>query len=111
VLHTGHAYGGIIRRNQEAFDQHPEYLALVNGERGGSKFCISNEGLRELVVRDAVEQIRRNPQRDSVSLDPSDGGGWCECEACREMGNVSDRVVLLANEAAKAINQLGHGKK
>ncbi len=110
-LNTGHSYIGIIRRNQKEFDQHPEYLALRDGERGGWKFCISNPQLRALVVRDAIAQFKADPARDSVSLDPSDGGGWCECESCADMGSVSDRVVILANQAAKAVNALGLGDK
>ncbi|MFT5468146.1 MAG: hypothetical protein ACI8UO_003254 [Verrucomicrobiales bacterium] len=111
ILSTGHAYDGILKRHRAEFDRHPEFLALRAGERGGNKFCISNPGLRELVVRDAVAQIEKEPERDSISLDPSDGGGWCECEACATMGSVSDRVVILCNDAAKAINELGHGEK
>lgn len=111
VLSTGHAYDGVLSRHKAKFAQHPEYLALRSGERGGNKFCISNPQLRALVVQDAVRQIEEEPGRDSVSLDPSDGGGWCECQACREMGSVSDRVIILANAAAEAINELGHGEK
>ena len=51
-LSTGHAYGGIVRANRNAFDTHPEYFALVSGERrsgGNAKFCIGNPGLRKLV--------------------------------------------------------------
>ena len=111
VLNTGHAYDSIIDRNRKEFEQHPEYLALVDGKRSGNKFCISNSGLRTLVVRDAVAQIKADPERDSVSLDPSDGGDWCTCRDCQQMGSVSDRVILLANQAAEAINQLGMGDK
>lgn len=111
VLNTGHAYDGIIKRNKAEFQKHPEYLALRNGIRGGNKFCISNPGLRDLVVRDAIAQIEADPERDSVSLDPSDGGGWCECAPCKEMGTVSDRVILLANQTAEALNQLCKGEK
>jgi hypothetical protein len=38
ALSTGHSYGGILSRNKAAFAAHPEYLALVNGERKSSKF-------------------------------------------------------------------------
>ncbi len=110
-LNTGHAYDGIIDRNREKFEQNPDYLALIDGERGGNKFCISNQKLRALVVQDALAQFKADPQRDSVSLDPSDGGGWCTCQACKEMGSVSDRVILLANTVAEAINRLGLGDK
>jgi hypothetical protein len=116
TLRTGHAYGAIIRRHRAAFDAHPEFYALVDGRReflGGdaTKFCISNPGLRELVVADAVRTVQEDPEQESVSLDPSDGDNWCQCQACAEMGSVSDRVVILANEAAEAVNSLGLGEK
>ncbi len=110
-LNSSHAYGSIIRRNQEAFDKNPEFLALRNGERGGTKFCISNVGLRKLVIQDAIRQMKAEPALESLSMEPSDGGGWCECQPCAEMGSISDRVVLLANEVAGAINGLGLGDK
>jgi len=113
-LSTGHAYGGIVRRNQTTFDEHPEYFALVGGERpsgGNAKFCVSNAGLRQVVVEDAVREMKAHSEQDSISIDPSDGGGWCECEACRDMGSVSDRALTLANDIAAAINDLGLGEK
>lgn len=114
-LHSGHSYEAIIAANRAEFDQHPEYFALVGGRRrtagGDLKFCISNPGLRRLVVDHAVRTLRANPSLDSVSMDPSDGGNWCECEPCARMGSVSDRVLTLANEVAAAINDLGLGPK
>lgn len=112
-IHSGHAYDGILSRNKSEFDVHPEYLALVNSERGGArakKFCISNVGLRQLVVRDTLNQFAKEPARDCVSLDPSDGGGWCECEECRKLGSVSDRALTLANAAAVAVAEKLPGK-
>ncbi len=110
TLDTRHAYGGIISRNRQAFEDNPEYLALLGGKRSSpdrdsAKFCISNPDLRELVVQDAVNRV--GPDTDSISMDPSDGSSWCECEQCAEMGSISDRVVILANEVAEAINDLG----
>lgn len=115
VLNTGHSYGGIIREHRAEFVAHPEYLALVKGARtpvddGDAKFCIANAGLRQLVVAHCLQQFAANPALDSTSLDPSDGGGWCECDACAKMGSVSDRVVTLANEAARAVNARYPGK-
>lgn len=111
VLNTGHAYDGIIARNRKAFAEHPEYLGLLGGERKSTKFCASNPGLRKLVAADAVAQVDRNPALDSVSVDPSDGGGWCECEQCRTLGSVSDRAVTLANEAAAALEAKHPGRR
>ncbi len=119
-LDTGHSYGRIIRVKREQFAEHPEYYALVDGVRrlagrtdggGDIKFCISNPALRQLVVDYAVETMRAEPERDSISLDPSDGGNWCQCADCATMGSVSDRVVLLSGQVAEAINRLGLGPK
>jgi hypothetical protein len=109
-LHSGHAYEAIIAANQKEFDRHPEYYALNNGQRrtkgGDLKFCVSNPGLRKLVVEHARRSIKN---QDSVSMDPSDGANWCECEPCGKMGSVSDRVVTLANEVAEALGTKGVG--
>jgi len=105
-LATSHSYQAIIRRNPEVFQAHPEYLALVDGKRQGHKFCLSNAELRKFVVENyALPYFRENPDADSVSLEPSDGIGWCECDKCIAMGSISNRVVLLANEAAEAITK------
>jgi len=109
-LNTGHAYDGIRSRNQAQFDAHPEYIALVGGVRKSSKFCISNPGLRKLVIDDALRQLEENPASDSISMDPSDGGGWCECAACAQLGSISDQALLLANEVAAAVNVKYPGK-
>lgn len=108
---ASHAYQAIIRANQEDFDANPQYRALVDGERRGSKFCISNPGLRNLVVEHARRQFHEDPTRQSISMEPSDGGNWCECEPCAELGSISNRVVILANEVAEAINDLNYGPK
>jgi len=108
VLNTGHSYGRFISDNQKIFDAHPEFYALVDGKRdirSQAKFCISNPELREVITRQAVRTFEKDPERDSISLDPSDGGGWCECEACRKLGSESDRALTLANQVAAAINQ------
>lgn len=113
-LNSGHAYEGIIAANRAEFDKHPEYYSLVDGQRrsgGDAKFCISNAGLRQLVVDWAARSVQANPQLDSLSMDPSDGDNWCQCADCAAMGSISDRALTLANEVAKAINRLGLGEK
>ncbi len=102
-LETGHAYEEILARNQAEFQKHPEYLALVGGKRSGDKFCISNPGLRQLVVQDRLRWLKENPNARCVSVEPSDGGDWCECGPCKALGSPSDRAVLLANEVIKSL--------
>jgi hypothetical protein len=109
-LNSGHSYDGILHANRAAFAAHPEYLGLVGRERRSTKFCISNPGLRKLVVEYELRRFQQDPALDSVSLDPSDGGDWCECENCRQLGTVTDRALLLANEVAAAVNRQYPGK-
>lgn len=104
-LNTGHAYDGILHKNKAAFEAHPEYMGLVGGVRKSTKFCISNPGLRQLVAGMAVAAFKANPALQSFSVDPSDGGGWCECEACAALGPPTDRALTLANEVAEAVNR------
>ena len=106
-LFCGHHYQAIRSSERKAFEEHPEYLALVGGKRSSDKFCISNPDLRRLVVRYALRYFEKNPGASSISMEPSDGGGWCECDACQAMGSISDRAVALANEVARAVQPLG----
>ncbi len=100
-LQSGHAYAGIISANQSEFDRHPEYLCSAKS----SKLRISNPGLRKLVVDDALDYFDKNPDRDFISMEPSDGGGW-ECPGEEQVfSNISDRVVTLANAVAEALQQ------
>ena len=114
-LNSGHAYDNILAANRDEFAAHPEYFAELDGKRrtegGDIKFCISNPALRKLVVDHAVSTVKASPELDSLSMEPSDGGNWCTCDACRQLGSPSDRALILANAVAQAINELGLGEK
>jgi len=113
-LRTGHAWGQIQRRHAETFEEHPEYFALVDGkreDRSNAKFEIANESLRALIVDNRLAELERNPEVESVSIDPSDGGGWSESPEAAAMGSISDQMVTLGNEVAAAIvDRFGEGK-
>ena len=87
----------MFRKYADVLREHPEYVALVDGRRESNKFCVSNPGVHQLVLRYAREYFDANPGADCLSIEPSDGGGWCECEAWRRTGTPSDRALLLAN--------------
>ncbi len=104
-LNTGHTYEGILKQHAGVFAEHPEYLALVDGVRRGPKFCLSNDQLRQLIIEHKLKQVADDPSVQSVSMDPSDGGGWCQCDACQRLGSVSDQAVGIANDVAKALEE------
>jgi hypothetical protein len=109
-LNSGHSYDQIIGRHKQVFAEHPEYLALVAGTRRGPKFCLSNPGIRKLIIDHKLAQFAADPVLQSVSIDPSDGGGWCECAACQKLGSVSDQAVGIGNDVAAAV-QVAYGDK
>lgn len=69
---------------------HPEWFQLVNGKRGpakrGARFsmCISNEGLREEIVRQWHERSDASPGKSPafVNAVENDCPGQCECSVC-----------------------------
>lgn len=117
---AGHAGESFALRHKDVWPKHPEYLAENNGKRqtwpsrAAVKFCSSNPGLQALWVEDRLDTLRahlaRDPSAMSVSVEPSDGGGDCECAQCRKLGSVSDRVFTLANLTARAVAKEFPGK-
>ncbi|MEO6847191.1 MAG: DUF4838 domain-containing protein [Chthoniobacterales bacterium] len=101
-LDSGHAYEGIYKRNKAEFEKHPEYLSE------GGKFIVANEALRGLVVQDILNRLEKNSTVDSISVEPSDGGGWPKESS---LGSVSNQAVTLANQVAAAVREKYPGKK
>src|SRR5690606_15433971 len=69
-------------------------------------------GLQKLVINDALAKFAKNPNLQSVSMDPSDGGGW-QSDSCPDAtvyNSVTDRVVTLANLVAQGVNKQYPGK-
>ncbi len=113
--HAGEAFSIACKAELEA---HPEYRAMVNGQRlpwaAGVKPCASNPDAVRLYIEERLRALRQavtaspdSPRAFAVSVEPSDGGGHCECPDCRKIGSgsVSDRVFFLANQVARAVQK------
>lgn len=109
-VHAGHAWQSIIQANKKTFEEHPEYLALVKGKRGGEQLCVSNPEVKRLAVEWALKYFEKNPDAEMVSMECSDGGGHCECAECAKLGSVSNRVFGLANHVAQQVAKKVPGK-
>lgn len=104
ALRCGHIYQAIVATNRPVFDAHPEYLALYEGKRCGNKMCLSNPEVQKIIIEFTRQNLVKNPDADCVSMEPSDGSKWCECESCVKLGSTSDRATFIANLVAEAIN-------
>ncbi len=112
--HTWHAIPDSFRGDQYPFRAefvaHPEYFALVDGQRKGPQLCVSNPGLQKVVVAYARHYLDRAPTDDMVSLDPADTAGWCTCDTCAKLGSPSVQPFYLANLVARELQQSHPGK-
>lgn len=99
----GHTWEAFIARHQQAFDQHPDYYALRNGKRGGAKICVSNPDVMKLYIDDCLTAAAGNAP--AISIEPSDGTGYCECPDCAKLGKPEEvnQVYHYANAVAKAV--------
>ncbi len=87
------------------FDQHPEYFALVKGERTrDAQICTSNPAVVERCAQAAIAAFTRTPEAVSYSLSPNDGAGWCECEQCLAVSpDLMDRLLTFFNAVAAKV--------
>jgi hypothetical protein len=74
----GHTWHGLDPKAD--FQKHPDWFALVGGQRKASKPCYSHPD----VVRRAIESSLAQAARGTpmISMTPPDGLGYCECERC-----------------------------
>ena len=139
VLANGHGWRHWIPADQysarwiaEAIDlplygrQHPEYFALVNGQRQraftstsqhGGQLCVANPEVVQVYAENIVRFARLNPQTRMFSLAQNDGGGHCECDLCLawdppgtgavggdvESAWLTDRILRFQNEVAERV--------
>jgi hypothetical protein len=112
-INSGHSYEAIVNRNKAEFLAHPEFFAqkVAKGTiPKNPKFEVGNESLVQLCIKDALAQVESYIKRTgkpplSISMDPSDGGGFSTSAEALEIGDPSEQVFYLANRVAKALQQ------
>lgn len=112
----GHAWQDLVPK-RTYFKTHPEYYALVDGQRRPSQLCTSTPDVVKAATETVLARFRSNPALMTVSLSPNDGGGFCECENCRKLdvagytepsyGAVclSDRLQVFYNSIAREVGK------
>lgn len=99
----GHAWERYVPARE--FEKHPDWFGLVKGVRKPMQLCTSNPEVERRVIEGVLAAFRKEPGRNMVSVDPNDGGGYCECERCAALGSASDRAFLLASNVARAVRK------
>lgn len=87
------------------YKTHPEYYALIGGQRVPDQLCMSNPD----VVRETIKQLRKDiplqPDRLYWSVSQADGPLYCQCPDCQktitEEKSVSGPIIRFVNQVAK----------
>lgn len=105
---AGHSYASYIPVKE--FEKNPELFSLVGGVRKTTQICISNPEVQRRIIEGVFNVFKKYPDRIMASIEPNDGGGFCECENCKKLGTISDQVFFLANLVAKQLQKEFPGK-
>ena len=81
------------------FKDHPEWYAMVNGERVRKAhqlcICTSNDEAVETLIANVKAYLRENPEVKIVGVIPEDGSGYCMCDACRQQDESPEDVFRI----------------
>ncbi len=99
----GHSYYKLVPPSQY-FTSHPEYYALVNGERSDSQLCLSNPEVLNIAAQNLGRLIKDQPDKMTWSVSQNDGFGYCTCSDCeaidKKYGGPQGSVINFANKIA-----------
>ena len=109
------------------FDDHPEWFSMIDGVRSRkmavrlddieydmlAQLCLTNEQMRQEMVKNLKEHFRKNPQTTYFSVSQMDEHpgfeGRCECPACRAVEAEEDSpaglMIRFVNKVAEDIEK------
>ncbi|MBN1669796.1 MAG: DUF4838 domain-containing protein [Kiritimatiellae bacterium] len=114
--HGGHSWAAAIPV-KAYFAEHPEYFALVKGKRNDnwqSSLCVTHPDVLKLKIAwaeklldeyDYIEVAHPDGYREGSDYCPP-----CECEKCRALGEIKDRIYWFHRQVAEAVRQSRPGK-
>ena len=100
----------------EYFEAHPEYFAMINGERSCkhlyTQICLSNPDVLSIVIEKTKQWCRENPDAKIVSVSQNDSfvtESYCTCEKCAaidaEEGAPSGSLIRFVNKVAQEVEK------
>lgn len=102
----------------ELFADHPEYFALINGQRlqpegGKAQYCLSNPEVQERIYRDLASLMDRGFA--AVDLGQPDGYRECQCEDCAKLydtgDNWSEKIWIFHRNVAERLEKSHPGRQ
>lgn len=91
---------------EKLFPQHPEWFAMVDGKRAPGQICYSNSDVVEAYGNALAQFACQNSGFEFMGVWPLDGGGYCECEKCRDPQTIFRANVKIAAKIQKVRPEL-----
>jgi hypothetical protein len=100
------------------FEKHPEYSALISGQRtttggNGAQYCLSNPDVQEMIYRDLASWFDRG--FESVDLGQPDGFRECQCEKCDALYGTgkdwSEKIWIFNRAVAERLEKSHPGRQ
>ncbi len=111
-----HSLTNSIVPESELFESHPEYFALVDGERKATQLCLSSPAVVNRAIEDVLRLISEgyadNGNLNIISVTQDDNQDYCECENCAAIaeryGGQSGLMLWFVNQIADAVAHSAH---
>jgi len=93
------------------FNAHPEWFSEIDGVRKHeyTQLCLTNDEMRKELTKNAIEELRKNPNSKIISISQNDWRGFCTCEKCKkvdeEEGSQSGTLIRFVNAVAEEIEK------
>lgn len=88
------------------YKDHPEYFAMVKGERIPTQLCLTNSDVLEITIQSLRKKIAANPTAKYWSVSQNDNRDYCTCDKCKAIddreGSPSGSIVQFVNQVADA---------
>ncbi len=102
----------VLVPHKEYRDSHPEYFSFYNGRRQSNEndhwqLCLTNPELVDIVVRNAREILKQNPDKKILSISQNDNPYSCQCENClksdSDEGSAVGTLIKFVNRVAEIL--------
>jgi len=92
--------------NEEYFDKHPEYFALIDGKRNPKgEPCLSNPEVKKIMIENLGKFMGEKPECKYWSVSQNDDNLYCRCEECQKKVDYDDSqmgpILTFVNEVAQ----------
>jgi hypothetical protein len=91
------------------YEEHPEYFAMVNGERIPTQLCLTNPAVLEITIQNLRKKIAQKPEAKYWSVSQNDNRNFCACDKCKAIddfeGSPSGSIIQFVNRVADEFPQ------